>query len=87
MNVAMAFHDDRKTELQLVAVLGSFIVNYGGMGAPDRMVRPEEIMPSAFDGMPRGGVPTREELAKYYRRHEERLERERRRKERNNGGD
>lgn len=68
MNVVMAFNDNRRHDMQMVATMGSYIANFGGYGS-DKTVRPSDLIPQAFSST--AGVPSKEWLEEQYRRERE----------------
>lgn len=81
MNVLRAFNDNERRDLRLVATLGSYMANLAGFGR-EKPVKPSDLIPQAFGK--RSGLPSQEWLDEQYRRHEERLARERNRKSNGN---
>lgn len=70
MGVVMAFNDNQRRDMQLVATLGAYM--YNSSGFTEKEVSPSDLIPHAFSDT--AGIPSKEWLEEQYRRHEEHWE-------------
>jgi hypothetical protein len=83
MRVCISHMEQEKAEWRRTATIGSFVINYGGLSAPDSAVEPQEVLPHAFPNAEASRGMTRERYEQNLQQHYKRLRREQAKKQRN----